>query len=801
MVSVKPGTQAIKAEIATGWRLIAVGDMYTTVKLEFIAELRRLREANIKETCLAFLVPENPKDDPNEQADITLQMDLTKPMGVEINDLMTVSAVHSNGQAMTAGITVGCTLIRIGSVNIACLQDMMGTVAELKAGRTSSVDVTFTKPTAITSNPLYTLDANVKVPSTFETVVNCDTIEFKMDLKEKKIACVDVAFTKAKVELAQTLATAGNTLEASESDQIAGHINELTFNLIVAKPIGCNFSKGSLKVSTLFRLGQAEASGVVVGSKLLRVGSSNVLSTRELKNVLVKLKAEGVHVVDVAFSKPESSTLHAVGAASVKSNQFADRSFMRFTALPRNDEIVFRILVASPIGAELHEHSLIVNHVTPSSQAACGGVTVGCKLISVGAVGVSNLTELKNVLTDLKAKNIIEEDLLFKKGDALVDSQIPKNEISFDLIVSEPIGVDLEVDSLLVSSIYPLSQAAIGGVTVGSRLVRVGPTNVANRNDLQSAVGDIRSNGISSIEIVFKLPEAVIDDIASKHQKESPQEISSTTFDLYLSEGGVMATYDQVVSHEEELKHASKTNIVANATFDLYTSEDGFMGTYDEVVAHEEEMKQAQLKDSSEFISDKGEKLEPFSMFKKDVVDGAAATDIKENTLRIMFEESQLEIKTLQKTIEELRTSNVSEIEKDKKTISDLQERNASLSDAISSLNTSLQTLRTSFDGLTEPISPTVWASEPMTFELNLNCPLGADLGNSTLVVAVIQPHSQSALAGIKPGWKVTGVGEKTVSSIKEFTEELKNIRSKNLSKIQITFVKPDFEASLKQRK
>jgi hypothetical protein len=240
---------------------------------------------------------------------------------------------------------------------------------------------------------------------------------------------------------------------------------------------------------------------------------------------------------------------------------------------------------------------------------------------------------------------------------------------------------------------------------------------------------------------------------------------------------------------------------VAATTFDLYTSEDGFMGTYDQVVAYEEELTQDPSKSLSESISAPGDAVLPLKMFKDELLDNTAATDTKQNSPREMLSASQMEVKALQKTIEELKTANVSTSQIEQKKIADLEALNASLFETIASLNTSLQTLQTSIEGLTEPISPTVWASEPVTFELNLNSPLGADLGNLTLVVAVIQPDSQAARSGIKPGWKVIRVGEKSVKSIKEFTEEIQNVRSRNTSTIQITFLKPDFGASLKQRK
>jgi predicted nucleic acid-binding Zn-ribbon protein len=78
-----------------------------------------------------------------------------------------------------------------------------------------------------------------------------------------------------------------------------------------------------------------------------------------------------------------------------------------------------------------------------------------------------------------------------------------------------------------------------------------------------------------------------------------------------------------------------------------------------------------------------------------------------------MLRASQMEVKDLHKTIEELKTANVGTSLMEQKKMADLQALNASLFETIASLNTSLQTLRTSIEGLTEPISPTVWASEP----------------------------------------------------------------------------------------
>jgi hypothetical protein len=90
-------------------------------------------------------------------------------------------------------------------------------------------------------------------------------------------------------------------------------------------------------------------------------------------------------------------------------------------------------------------------------------------------------------------------------------------------------------------------------------------------------------------------------------------------------------------------------------------------------------------------------------------------------------------------------------------------------------------------------IDPAVLSnSKLLYFNMNLNEPLGLDLGHNSLEVKSVTSSSQASNLGIVPGCHVVKIGNDTVSNFKEFMASLNRLKNKGELKTLILLKMPD---------
>jgi predicted metalloprotease with PDZ domain len=101
-----------------------------------VSVLKEISTLSIDIRIEAFGDNDESNNAPIDQFEIStssFELDLTKKLGMVVNTVGEVTRVVGDGQAVAAGVSVGCKLVRIGGRRIRTLDELKAEMTELKA--------------------------------------------------------------------------------------------------------------------------------------------------------------------------------------------------------------------------------------------------------------------------------------------------------------------------------------------------------------------------------------------------------------------------------------------------------------------------------------------------------------------------------------------------------------------------------------------------------------------------------------------------------------------------------------------